>query len=156
MNHTPYKNWLIILPLMLLFTSCEQHFVQKWTDIAYLNWTASNVVSNDIEITETEATHQVSIGLRYLHDISQKSIKVGLEIISPSQKITSKEYDIQLKDENGEDIGEVMANLVDIIQIVEKDMKFEEKGKYTFKIKQLTGENDLAGIVEVGLIIDKK
>ncbi len=148
--------YLPCILVLLSLTGCEQHFFQKWTDIAYLNWTADNVVSNQIEITETEATYQISIGLRYLHDISQKGIKVALEISSPSQKTSTKEYEIMLKDENGDDIGEVMAELVDIIQIVENDFKFEEKGSYTFKIKQLTGDTELGGIVEVGLIVDKK
>jgi gliding motility-associated lipoprotein GldH len=150
-----FVNLTLFTVSLFLFSSCEGHFQQKWTDIPLLNWKQDNVVTNEIEITDTEASYQVGLGLRYLRYLSQKNVKVSLETISPSGKTSTENYEINLKDENGDDIGEVMAELVDIEQVVIKDKKFEEKGKYIFKITQMTGELELEGIVEVGLILDK-
>lgn len=153
--HSKY-NIFCILCLTVALSGCNQYFMQKWEDIPMLTWKKSRVVSHTFNISDPDAQYELQLGLRHLRDISLKALRVSLEITKPDKQSSTKEYTLQLKDEKGEVIGQAMSELVDLIQTVEPDWKITQAGEYIFKITQKSNEDELGGIIEVGVVIVKK
>ncbi len=141
---------------LLLLGACNQSLIQKWADIPLLTWKKTQVISHQITLSDPTPQYKLQIGLRHLRDISLKALTVSLEITYPDKQTTTKDYTLQIKDEKGEVIGEAMSELVDLIQTVESDWKITQKGDYIFKITQKSNEDEIGGIIEVGILIVKK
>jgi gliding motility-associated lipoprotein GldH len=145
---------LIFCPLMAI-NGCKGKFYKKYEGVAKLQWKRSNVLKYEVNIEDITPPYRLILGLRYISAIKHSSIKVILGMVSPSGKTDSKEYIIQLKDAKGEHLGEAMHDIADREQLMTSDFRFSEKGKYYFTITQATEAEDLGGIMEVGLILDK-
>jgi gliding motility-associated lipoprotein GldH len=145
----------LFMLIPIVFSACKGKFYKQYQDIPKLQWQRSNVVKFEVDIQDIEAAYRITIGFRYTTHIHQNAIPVIVGMVSPAGKTTSENYIIQLKDAKGEHLGEAMHDLADREQEVKKGFKFTEKGKHYFTITQASDAEDLGGIMEVGLVLEK-
>ncbi len=148
-----------IIPIticLLLLSGCNQSLIQRWEDIRMMSWKKSQVITHQINLSDTSAQYTLQLGLRHWQSISPRAIVVSLGITSPDKKTTTKDYTLWIKDDKGEVIGEAMFELVDLVQTVEANWKITQKGDYIFKIQQKSNEDQIKDIMEVGLVLVKK
>ena len=148
---------LILLPILFLLFSCnENRLINQYEDIPLLNWEKSYVPSYSLNIDDTESKYKISIGLRHVSEISFGEILVNLKMTTPSEEVIETPYILTIRDkETGELNGSAMGDITDIEIPVEDSFTFPEPGTYKFSITQETEQEAVAGVMEVGLVIDK-
>jgi len=74
---------------------------------------------------------------------------------SPSGKEIVKEYELKVRESNGDYIGEAGYDIWDSEHLVEPNKKYKETGTYTYVIEQNTPVDPLNFAMEIGVILDK-
>lgn len=152
-----YHILLLFLVTTGLLTSCSegQFFYKNWEGIPQLQWARNNAIVNEVQVKEEDKTKKYTLllGARHIENIPYKDVTLNLVIKSPSGKEVKNTYTLVLKNEKNEVLGEAMAEIVDLEQIVEKEFIFEETGTYTFTITQASASEILGGFMEVGLLL---
>jgi gliding motility-associated lipoprotein GldH len=107
-------------------------------------------------IEDISQPYTLAIGIRHVYGIPLNELGIMVTSVSPSGKKHTERFILQLKDSANEHIGSCAGDLCDLEKIINENLKFDEPGPYKFILKhEITGRN-IPGIIEVGLIIDKK
>jgi len=141
----------------IFFTSCNKNKVyeEHKTNFPQFRWEKSNVVEFNPEIIDTTSNYKITVALRHVFGFNLKSIKIDLEIISPSGKKITNEYILSFYDDEGNLLSLCAGDICDMEQLIEDDFSFNETGTYEINIYHLMNINPLPNIMEVGLIIEK-
>lgn len=148
---------MAILFVAIFFAGCNKNKVyeEHKTNFPQFRWEKSNVVEFNPEITDTASDYEITVALRHIFGFNLESIKIDLEIISPSGKKTMNEYLLSFYDEQGNFLSLCAGDFCDMEQLIEDDFNFKETGEYQIKIYHRMEINPLPNIMEVGLIIEK-
>jgi len=143
--------------IALLSISCD-HIYKEYNkeSFATLSWKEGQTVSFYPEVEDVAKTYELILGVRHLYGARIKRLDVSIKIISPSGKETTKQYGFDLVNEKGDYLASCAGNMCDLETVVDADLKFSEPGKHQVVITPQTGVGIVRGIMEFGLIIDKK
>jgi len=140
--------------LLFLLTACEKGLVfREYQDIAQLQWAREIVPSFKVKAPEGNPEMTLSIGFRHYSAIQKLAIPVELTMVTPSGESTSSKYEIAIRDQKGELLGQAMGDLTDIEVPIMEGFTMPETGEYTFKVAHTVEEDTLSGVLEVGLIL---
>jgi hypothetical protein len=73
--------------------------------------------------------------------------------VSPSGKITTKAYDLQILDETSKHLGRCAGDICDL-EIPIDTVTFDEAGIYRYTVTHTIQNAGIPGIMELGLISD--
>lgn len=121
-----------------------------------MEWLKKDVRTFDVSIENTEDVYDLSLSFRYTEGFPYDVMKVNVIETSPSGKETTKEYNLKVREENGEYIGEVALDIWDSEHLIEANKKYAEKGKYSYKIEHAMPKDPVQMVMEIGVILDKK
>jgi len=146
---------LIIIAFALFLSACNENRVYEKhrKNFTEYNWEKSKVLEFSPTIENINAEYQIYFAFRYIYGFPQEKIDINVEITSPSGVITNTVYTAVLRDGTNE-YGVCAGDYCDLEHLLEDNYKFQETGTYTFKVSQLTNEDPLQWVMEVGLIID--
>jgi len=148
-----------LLPLLFLtfiaLSSCSTYKEYKEDAFPNFTWEAEQTVEFRPVIEDNSASYRLGLGLRHVFGFRQSKIRVSVRMISPSGVHSLKMYDLKVKDEDGGYVGSCAGDLCDLETIVDENITFEETGDYTVILTQHEGLSQVAGIMAVGLILDK-
>jgi len=148
------KKILLILLTIGLF-SCGNETFKEYHTFSDILWHKSDIVKFDVNI-ETSGEYNIYLPLRYTYGCPYKSVPIDIKFISPSGKEQTISKEIKIMDENNKYIGEGAGDIWDTEELIAENYKFDEKGKYKVEISQISSEETLAFIMEVGLRIEPK
>lgn len=143
----------------LIFMSCNSNtrIYSEHKELSpQMEWKKEDVRSFNLSIDNTENIYDLSLSFRYMEGFPSKSMNVKVTEVSPDGKETSKEYELKVRDENGEYIGEPALDIWDSEHLIEPDKKYTEKGKYTYIIEPVMPTDPVQNVMEIGVILDKK
>ncbi len=120
-----------------------------------LEWLKADKREFKVPVDNTEILYNLSLSFRYANGYQFQVAKVEVTETSPSGKESVKEYDLQVRQDNGEYIGEPGYDIWDSTHLVEPNKKYEEKGTYTYVIGHIMPSDPLNFAMEIGLILDK-
>ncbi len=144
--------WLLFF---LAFAACDSKNAYKsFEGLPKLNWEKTNVHTHKVELKEDNLRYKLIVELRHLSSIKYGQLGVRIEHTPPSGEPSTKEYILVLRLPDGSLIGEAMMDLCDTPCLLEEDLALAQ-GVHTFKIAHIMEEDDLSGIMEVGLILEK-
>lgn len=148
---------MAILFIALFISGCNKNKVyeEHKTNFPQFRWEKSNVVEFNPEIIDNDSNYEITIALRHIFGFNLKSIKIDLEMISPSGEKTMNEYLLSFYDDQGDLLSVCAGDFCDMEQLIEDDFKFKETGEYQIKIYHRMDINPIPNIMEVGLIIEK-
>ena len=146
----------LVLSFLVLLASCNSNNVyREYEDIKHFTWAKSDVKSFKVEIADITLPYNFQIGFRHVATIRKGVIKVNVKTTSPSGKTSTASYNVQIRDAQGFPLGETMGDISDIEVTVEPEFVFAETGIYTFEVSHDSKEDELAEMMEVGVVIDK-
>lgn len=148
---------LFILPLFL-FSSCEPEG-RVYTDHKELSpdieWKKEDVRSFEVPINDNSVAYDLSLSFRFANGYQYEIAKVKVTEVSPGGATSEKEYDLIVRDENGEFIGEAGYDIWDSEHLIEPNKKFEETGTYSYTIEHMMPKDPLYFAMEIGVVLDK-
>lgn len=152
------KTILSSITLSLFLISCQPEgrvYIEHQELSPDVEWFKKDSRTFQVPITSTEKAYNLSLSFRFSTGYQYKNASVKMTEISPSGVETIKEYDLVLRADNGDYIGDPGYDIWDSEHLVEAKHKYTETGTYTYILEQNTSVDPLPFVMEIGVILDE-
>ncbi len=145
---------LIILPVVFI-TSCDDAVVFKqYNKMENLNWNRFDYQVFEVDVEKDELL-DFYLAFRHHTDFPFDKLWVNVTFYTPDGATRSRDYDFDLKDENGKWLADGLGDLWDIDFPIRKEMQFNKSGICKVRIENIHSKYDMPGVIEIGLIVKK-
>ncbi len=147
------------LAISILLLACQPEnrvYIEHQELSPDLEWFKKDIRAFKMPVEDNSHTYNLSISFRYVNGYQYQTANVKVTETSPSGIETVKEYELKVREANGDYIGEAGYDIWDSEHLIEANKKFAEKGTYTYTIEQNTAVDPLNNVMEIGVILDKK
>jgi gliding motility-associated lipoprotein GldH len=150
------KYYISILLSGVLFASCNSSVVfEENVKIPDYSWDMSNIVSLDVEISDTITSNNIYINIRNASGYPFSNLFLFLTTKTPSGQIARDTVELILADESGQWLGDGLGDIWDNRILFKPAFRFPQKGTYRFEFQQAMRMNPLPQIMDVGLRIER-
>lgn len=144
--------FILIIPILLL-SSCDDSVVFKqYNKMENLNWNRFDYQVFEVDVEKDELL-DFYLAFRHHTDFPFDKLWVNVTFFTPDGATRSRDYDFDLKDENGKWLADGLGELWDIELPIRKEMLFNKSGICKVRIENIHSKYDMPGVVEVGLIV---
>lgn len=120
-----------------------------------LEWLQKDKREFKVPIEDSDGTYDLSLSFRYATGFPYKTLNVKVTEISPSGNEKVKEYQLKVRDDKGEYIGDPGLDIWDSEHLVAEGINYDEKGTYTYVIEHVMPQDPVNFAMEIGVILDK-
>ena len=153
------KNQLFaFLVISLVLASCQPEgrvFSENKELSPELEWKKDDIRKFKVPIEDTGEKYNHSLAFRYASGFQFDKAKVRVTEIDPDDIASVYQYNLKVRDENGEYIGEPGLDIWDSEHLVEEGKSYDKKGTYTYIIEHVMPQDPLNFAMEIGLIVDE-
>lgn len=152
------KHWILFFAIGCLITGCQPEgrvYVEHKELSPNLEWLKKDVREFEVPIENADQPYNLSLAFRYANGYQFRVAKLEVTEISPGGKETVKEYELKVRDENGDYIGEAGYDIWDSEHLVEENKQYSETGTYTYRIEHTMPQDPLNFAMEIGLVLDE-
>ena len=147
---------LFSLLTVLLTVACNDYVVYERNERIPGNvWNRFNIPVFEAEITDTLNPHNLLINLRNTGEYPRSNLFLFISVTSPGGAFTRDTIELVLAEPSGRWKGRGFGSVWQNRFFYRQNIRFPERGKYTFKVEQAMRIDDLPGILDVGLRIEK-
>lgn len=149
-------NKISILLVAILFSACNNNVVyDENKEVDQQAWKTIDKLYYEVDITDTIKDYKLAINIRNTIEYPYSNIFFYLNTILPNGKVTKCDtIECYLAYPDGTWKGKGSSKIRDNRFWIAKNIKFEQKGKYTFELRQATIDSTLKGICDVGLHLE--
>ncbi|TVR39333.1 MAG: hypothetical protein EA392_06955 [Cryomorphaceae bacterium] len=151
------KNLWLYVTIALLGAACHPEgrvFVEHQKLSPQIEWLKEDVKTFKVPI-EIPGEYHLRLAFRYANGYQYRVALVKVTEISPSGKESVYEYELSIRDENGDYMGEPGFDIWDSEHLVEPNKTFSETGTYTYHIEHNMPRDPLHYAMEIGVILDE-
>jgi len=150
------KIMLFVGIFMFVAQSCDRKKVyDRYEKLENHTWKAENILTHDVNIQDTLSANNVFLNIRHSNDYPYRNMFMFISITDPSGQFKKDTVEVFLADEKGKwfgsGIGDVFQNKIPLLV----NVRFQHQGVYTFEIEQAMRQNQLPGVLDIGLRIEK-
>jgi len=146
----------IIMTLVLLACQPEGRVYVKHQNLSpNIEWLKKDLREFKVPIEDNNIAYNMSLSFRFANGYQYQVAKVKVTETSPSGKEIVKEYDLKVREDNGDYIGEAGYDIWDSEHIVETNKRYEETGTYNYTLEHIMPSDPLHFAMEIGVILDK-
>ena len=120
-----------------------------------LEWLKEDVRTFKVSVADNSIAYNLSLSFRFATGYQYETANVKVAETSPSGKEEVYEYELKVREANGDYIGEPGLDIWDSEHLVSPNKKYAETGTYTYVIEQNTPNDPLNFAMEIGMILDK-
>jgi gliding motility-associated lipoprotein GldH len=148
--------FLISFLIILFFSSCDSNRVYD-ENISFenTNWDRNKPVSFKIEISDTISQNQFFINIRNTTDYKYSNLYLFIRTQLPDGNISKDTVECILADINGKWLGNGLGSLKENNILLKNNLVFPETGTYIFEFEQAMRVENLQGIADIGIRIEK-
>lgn len=144
----------ILLP-MLALVACRSAFYRSSEPIPGRVWKAEHTVSFEVEVDDTTSGFDFYIDLRNEATYPYRNIFMFVNTTFPSGKTARDTVECFLADASGRWLGNGLGDILDNHILFKQNVRFPTTGTYTFEFEQGMRKRELAGILDVGISLEK-
>jgi gliding motility-associated lipoprotein GldH len=150
--------FIIIISLSYIFASCTDRNIIFFEThhIPQKSWKAKDTVSFNIFIEDISSHYNIYLDIRNAGNYPYSNLYLFATTLMPDGKINTDTIENILADETGKWYGKGLGDIKDNRYLLRKGAKFPLKGNYTFRFVQAMRTDDLKGISDIGLRIEKE
>lgn len=142
--------------LLVFFSSCDsKRIFEKNSEISGNTWNAAQKIKFEVNITDTISGNNVLINLRHAGYYPFSNLFLFINTTFPNGKVTRDTVECILSDDKGKWFGEGLGDMWDARILFKRNVRFSQSGTYVFEYEQAMRVENLAGIMDVGLRIEK-
>jgi len=148
--------FLFCLLSILLFYSCNSNLI--FTDSVSIpdeEWTLENVPTFAPEITDTVSNDNVFFTIRTGSSYPFRNIYLFVSTTSPAGKTITDTLQYLLADKKGKWYGKGLGDIHELNLPFKSSVYFPANGIYTFKVSHGMRTENLKGVYDIGLRIEK-
>jgi len=153
------KYFIFFLLIISAFSiiSCDKNSIyEKNKEIKNNNWNITDFKKFDVIIDDTLSLHKFYINIRHTGDYKYSNIYIFITTSFPDNSIIRDTAQIILADKDGRWLGTGLGNIKDNRILFKKGIRFPQKGIYSFTIEQGMRDQNLEGIADIGIRIEKQ
>ncbi len=146
------------LVVILFFTiACNQDIVfEKNVSMPGDKWSRYHIPVFDVEITDTLNPYDLIINLRNTGEYPRSNLFLFISAKSPQGAFTRDTLELVLAEPSGKWKGRGFGSIWQNRFFYRQNVRFPEKGIYKIEIEQAMRLEELPGILDVGLRVEKK
>ena len=150
-----YSCSLLLISLILL-SSCNSNVVFTESKVMNKNtWNLLNISSFKVPITDTLKSNNVIFTIRTGSSYPFRNIYLFVTTTSPDGKSITDTLQYNLADEKGKWLGKGFGDIHELNLPYKSNIYFPVKGIYQFNIQHGMRIEDLKGVYDVGLRVEK-
>jgi gliding motility-associated lipoprotein GldH len=150
-----YSCSLLLISLILL-SSCNSNVVFTESKVMNKNtWNLLNISSFKVPITDTLKSNNVIFTIRTGSSYPFRNIYLFVTTTSPDGKSITDTLQYNLADEKGKWFGKGFGDMHELNLTYKSNIYFPMKGIYQFNIQHGMRIEDLKGVYDVGLRVEK-
>lgn len=152
------KELIGIIIILVSLASCQpqnREFVEHKELSPLVEWHKKDIIEFKVPIESTQQEYNMSLAFRYVLGYEHEGIKLSVMEISPNGEKTTKEYLLNLKDKEGNYLGDPSLSFFDSEHLIETNKKFNQIGVYTYKIEHMMPNDPVSYSLDLGLILDR-
>jgi gliding motility-associated lipoprotein GldH len=147
----------LLLLLFFFVGACDsKRFFEENKTIKNGVWNVMNKASFRVDITDSLARYDVYLNVRNDGTYPYSNLYLFIHTILPGGRTATDTVECQLADPDGKWRGSGLGNMKFIRFLFQKGMIFPRKGRYQFEIEQAMRVNELKGIRDVGIRLEKQ
>jgi gliding motility-associated lipoprotein GldH len=152
-----YRNsFSLILTSVILLASCHSNIVYTDSKVMRKNiWNLMDVASFKVPVTDTLSSNKVMFTIRTGSAYPFRNIYLFVTTISPAGKSITDTLQYNLADEKGKWYGKGFGDIHELNLPYKSNVYFPLKGIYQFTIQHGMRTEDLKGVYDLGLRIEK-
>lgn len=152
------KNWILIFIAGCCIAGCrpEGRVYAEHKELSpNIEWQKEDVREFQVPIENTDQPYNLSLSFRFANGYQFEVVNVEVTEISPGGEETVKDFELKIRNENGEYIGEAGYDIWDSEHLIEKNKQYSEPGTYTYRIAHKMPQDPLNFAMEIGVVLDE-
>ena len=152
------RKLLTIIAVSVSLLACQSEnriYIEHQELSPELEWLKKDVREFELPIDDNSIAYNMSLSFRYATGYQYQTANVMVTETSPSGIETVNEYELKVREANGDYIGEAGFDIWDSEHMVEPNKTYKETGTYKYVIEQNTPVDPLNFAMEIGVILDK-
>jgi gliding motility-associated lipoprotein GldH len=154
----PEKKTLLLFVLLIgMLVSCDSKRVYDENSIMEKNsWNAGNKLKFGVTISDAGLRYNIYLKVRNGPEYPYSNLFLFLNTVTPDGRISRDTLELTLADYDGRWLGSGTGSVKFSKFLLQKGIRFQQTGKYTFELEQAMRVRELKGIRDVGLRIEKE
>jgi len=149
------KKYFTAISLIFILVGCHQdNSISQIRNFTDSTWQRFDYLNFDFQIEEIGEPYNILVLLRTTEDFPSQSLIINLVMNLPSGEERIREYKLEVKNGDGEMLGEKKAGYYERFISIRKEMKFNETGLMKFEIENLMSKYYTPGVVEFGIVLE--
>jgi gliding motility-associated lipoprotein GldH len=118
-------------------------------------WNSTDIVKFNVAIPDTITGYNYYINIRNTTDYGFANLFMFVKTVYPDGKISVDTVECYLADIQGRWLGKGQGRIIDNRILFRKSVRFSQAGVYSFEYEQGMRVNQLYGIEDIGIRIEK-
>lgn len=151
--------WLFaILPVFfLILTSCNTRALYDNNKNLPENvWKSDQIIRFDVELEDTVNICKFYLNVRHSTDYRYANLFLFINTTFPDGKEARDTVECILADPSGKWLGKGISDIRDNQVLLRRGIRFPQQGTYIFEFEQAMRENELEGVMDIGMRIVKE
>ena len=148
---------LSTISLLFILVSCDENRIfDEYKSFPDATWHKGDVVEFDIKLDDTLSKNQVYIKIRNTVDYPFSNIYLFTKLDFPDGKVLVDTLEYEMTDAEGMWLGDGVSGIKNNLLYYKKDVVFYEKGSYKLSVQHGMRTDNLVGIQNLGIRIERK
>lgn len=154
----PEKKYLLFFILLIvIFTACDSNRVfDENKTVENGKWKVNNKFRFDVPVEDILSRYDFYLYVRNAVDYPFSNLFLFITTIFPNGQLSRDTVELTLAGYDGRWLGSGMGSVKYNQFLFQKGVMFRQKGKYSFEFEQAMRVNELKGIQDIGLRIEKE
>jgi len=149
------KSSLFIITIFVIASCSSNDVYFEYKSLKGSGWNKSSVIAFDFEIKDIQASYNVYVNVRNNGDYPYQNLWLFVHKTLPDSLLKKDTINFYLANDRGKWLGSGIGSVFDMPVLYQQNIKFTQKGKYTYKIIQAMRDTVLIGINDIGLRVEK-
>jgi len=152
----PELKLLSVSFLLLFLLACDSNkLFEKNTNIYNSLWSRLELISFEVPEKDTIKKYNLYLNIRNNTDYAFSNLYLFMNTIYPDKKVSRDTIECILADKNGKWYGKGWGKYRLLNLQLGKNIRFPQKGTYTFQLEQAMRKDTLENITDIGIRIEK-
>ncbi len=150
------KNFLLLLAMSLSLATCQPEnrvYIEHQELSPDFEWLQKDKRTFKVPVKST-LDYNLSLSFRYTTGYQYEVGRVKVTETSPSGVVQVYEYDLKVREANGDYIGNPGLDIWDSEHVVAANKKYEETGTYTYILEHNMPQDPMTFVMEIGVVLD--
>ncbi len=145
-----------IILLFIFFSSCDTNNIyNQYVNIPDDIWNMQNIVEFNPDIRDTSSIFNIYVHIRNTGEYPMSNLFLFVKTTSPQGFFVKDTFECVLTDYKGKWLGKGFGSVWNNKILYKENVIFPSTGNYLFQFEQAMRINELPGIIDVGLSIEK-